>query len=268
MFLARIAFFRLHESPRYLVHAGRPQEAIESLQMISRFNGSDLSLELDDVRDHHHKPDVEPPIDARSASPRDNPVERPRANSTTIFNASISESDPHHVPSAPNGTGDERPILVTQYSSTDASPNSLDGHTFATPVQEHPPSILPPVSEDVRPTSPQSSPPSPTSARSPRIRPRRGRQNSHISTRSWRSSSACEKKVWYSLPRRLRKPLWAWWDRVMMVLSPDWFRTTVLVWGAWFFMSLGQYPILSGCYFFSNLNMITSSLHDVQRVFA
>jgi hypothetical protein len=239
MFLARIAFFRLHESPRYLVHAGRPQEAIESLQMISRFNGSDLSLELDDVRDHHHKPDVEPPIDARSASPRANPLEHPRPNSTTVFNASGSESDPHLVPSAPNGTGDERPALVTQYSSTDASPNSLDSHTFATPVQEHPPSSLPSANGEAWPTPVQPSPSSPTSARSSRNRPRGGRQNSHVSARSWRSSSAYEKKVWYSLPRTLRKPLWVWWDRVMMVLSPEWFRTTVLVWGAWFFMSLG-----------------------------
>ncbi|KAJ7490461.1 MFS general substrate transporter [Mycena latifolia] len=40
MFLARIAFFRLHESPRFLVHAGRPEEALETLQLIARFNGA------------------------------------------------------------------------------------------------------------------------------------------------------------------------------------------------------------------------------------
>ncbi|EED86011.1 predicted protein [Postia placenta Mad-698-R] len=52
MFLARIVFFRLHESPRYLVHAGRQQEALESLQLIARFNGDDLDLGLEDVQDH------------------------------------------------------------------------------------------------------------------------------------------------------------------------------------------------------------------------
>ncbi|KAF9439932.1 MFS general substrate transporter [Macrolepiota fuliginosa MF-IS2] len=52
MFLARIVFFRLPESPRYLVYAGRPHEAVKSLQMISKFNGSDLKIELDDVADH------------------------------------------------------------------------------------------------------------------------------------------------------------------------------------------------------------------------
>ncbi|KAF9441153.1 hypothetical protein P691DRAFT_598156 [Macrolepiota fuliginosa MF-IS2] len=53
MFLARIVFFHLHKSPRYLVHAGRPQEAVQSLQMISKLNGSYLGIELDDVADHH-----------------------------------------------------------------------------------------------------------------------------------------------------------------------------------------------------------------------
>jgi hypothetical protein len=30
----------------------------------------------------------------------------------------------------------------------------------------------------------------------------------------------------------------AWLDRVGMVLSPEWCRTTLLVWAVWFFMSL------------------------------
>ncbi|KAF5361087.1 hypothetical protein D9756_005095 [Leucocoprinus leucothites] len=40
------------------------------------------------------------------------------------------------------------------------------------------------------------------------------------------------------LPRSMRKPLAVWWDRVSMVLEPEWFRTTVLVWAIWFSMSL------------------------------
>lgn len=51
MFICRIVFFRLHESPRYLVHAGRPREALESLQMIAQYNNIDLSLRLHDVED-------------------------------------------------------------------------------------------------------------------------------------------------------------------------------------------------------------------------
>ena len=67
MFTARIVFFRLHESPRYLVHAGRPHEAIESLQMISKFNGSELSLDLEDVYDHR-QPTQDPPPNGESSS--------------------------------------------------------------------------------------------------------------------------------------------------------------------------------------------------------
>ncbi|KAJ7701373.1 major facilitator superfamily domain-containing protein [Mycena rosella] len=54
MFLARIVFFRLHESPRFLVHAGRPAEALETLQLIARFNGAPAlagELALADVDD-------------------------------------------------------------------------------------------------------------------------------------------------------------------------------------------------------------------------
>ena len=54
-----------------------------------------------------------------------------------------------------------------------------------------------------------------------------------------RRSSVYEQKMCRALPRWLRRPLWAWWDRVMMVLAPEWLRTTVLMWLAWFAMSLG-----------------------------
>ena len=52
MTVLRVIFFRLHESPRYLVAAGRPTEAMENLHLISRFNGEELDLSLRDVRDH------------------------------------------------------------------------------------------------------------------------------------------------------------------------------------------------------------------------
>ncbi|EST09831.2 General substrate transporter [Kalmanozyma brasiliensis GHG001] len=52
---ARVAFFRLLESPKYLVHAGRPQEARDILQKIHRYNGgATISLRIQDVEDHSH----------------------------------------------------------------------------------------------------------------------------------------------------------------------------------------------------------------------
>ncbi|TKY90420.1 hypothetical protein EX895_000418 [Sporisorium graminicola] len=50
---ARVVFFRLLESPKYLVHAGRPQEARDILQRIHRYNGgATISLRIQDVEDH------------------------------------------------------------------------------------------------------------------------------------------------------------------------------------------------------------------------
>ncbi|KDQ62758.1 hypothetical protein JAAARDRAFT_149872 [Jaapia argillacea MUCL 33604] len=54
MFIARLLFFRLYESPRYLVHAGRKEEALASLKMIVKFNGSgegEWVIGLGDVED-------------------------------------------------------------------------------------------------------------------------------------------------------------------------------------------------------------------------
>ncbi|SPO20769.1 uncharacterized protein UTRI_00246 [Ustilago trichophora] len=50
---ARVVFFRLLESPKYLVHAGRPQEARDILQKIHRYNGgATISLRIQDVEDN------------------------------------------------------------------------------------------------------------------------------------------------------------------------------------------------------------------------
>ncbi|CAA7262874.1 unnamed protein product [Cyclocybe aegerita] len=220
MFLARMVFFRLHESPRYLVHAGRPQDAVKSLQMISRFNGSDLSIELADVRDHH-PPDDE---DLRKADTR------ARANSTTIFDASVIEDGPASPPRSISAENSRttRNGLVTAYASTGETP-VLDSHTFDTPVLEHPPTL----EEPKEPPEPSSSAEQPflprTTENAARPRPLSGAS---------RRSSVYEQKVYRLLPRWMRRPLRAWWDRVLMVLDPEWRRTTILVWMAWCAMSL------------------------------
>ncbi len=51
MFVARLFLFTLHESPRYLVHAGRPQDAVIALREIIRANGDTLEIGIDDVDD-------------------------------------------------------------------------------------------------------------------------------------------------------------------------------------------------------------------------
>lgn len=82
-----------------------------------------------------------------------------------------------------------------------------------------------------------------------------------FSTASRRSS--IYEKVCHALPKFLRKPLSAWWDRVMMVLSPEWFTTTVLVWSTWCAMALGKF----GHYLFDSVRCLTHvRIYHVQRL--
>jgi hypothetical protein len=213
MFIARILFFRLHESPRYLVHAGRPQEAIESLQLISKFNGSELDIHLEDVDDQ------------RIVGAHDGTVSANVEGSAIPCGEASSSSPPPQ-----------------DYRSTAEYPTALDGHVFTpTPVLETPPprrsrteaqsiSAKEELAIRPRPSSPQETP------------PRRPRPPRLSSASSRRRPSFHEKKFagLRKLPRYVWSPLLAWSDRVSMVLAPEWLRTTVLVWASWFSMSLGD----------------------------
>ena len=86
MSLGRIVFFRLHESPRYLVHVGRKQDALEPLRMISRFNDSELALDLDEVEDHIRVP--------RSHLSDSAFLTENRLSSSRLFNADSELSSP------------------------------------------------------------------------------------------------------------------------------------------------------------------------------
>ncbi|KZT73865.1 MFS general substrate transporter [Daedalea quercina L-15889] len=204
MFLARIVFFRLHESPRYLVHAGRHQEALESLQLISRFNGDELSLAIEDVRDSVYAPVIsEEPASMDPHDYREQATKRPEQDPTlsvphdppnVVFDAGVQEGD---APDASSGMSDERAPIPSansrdllraspeseskSYDATGESNVALEGHYYHTPQPS---------------------------------------------------------QIYWRLPRWLRKPLWAWLDRIAMVLAPEWMRITLLVWAAWFAMSL------------------------------
>lgn len=245
-----MVFFKLHESPRFLVHAGRPQEALESLQMISRFNGSDLTLMLDDVDDQRPE---------RTSSPQQAADEQSKQIPPTATHDSSSSQVP-----------------VADYQATGEATVNLESHSLLSPVDPPTPSEPSPTIHSPRPTRPFHDtdkelglPPSisprresrftfndpaqaeatdpvhdPPPAR-PRPRPRPAHRLSQASTRSRRRSSYYDNnKYCGKLPRWFRKPLLAWLDRVSMVLTPEWLRTTLLVWAAWCSMSLGQ--LLSG----------------------
>ena len=217
MFIARIVFFKLHESPRYLVHAGRPQEAIESLQMISKFNGSELSLDLEDIDDT-----VPPP-----AAPQGNASANTGQDETQKVSATAEQGSDALRDSPP----------TSHYSSMSEPDVTLASHSFGAPLpsssRPYPPRS---VSEDEH--AAESMLPTPR----PRMASSGGRSSRRMSRRLSTASSYVESKsgpVCKVLPKWMRRSALAWIDRIAMVLAPEWLRTTVLVWAAWCAMSLG-----------------------------
>ncbi|KAL5524378.1 hypothetical protein ACEPAF_9518 [Sanghuangporus sanghuang] len=237
-FLARIVFFRLHESPRYLVHAGRHEEALVNLRKISRYNGSELSLALEDVHDYHT---VEDPQSEEQAPFIPRNAGRTREDVRIVFDANADEerqlelSSEREPLASDNPTSTPKPSSPfperTHYDSTGSSDVPLDSHSFVTPASEVPPRL------DI-----EAYPPNNT--RSPEVK----EEESPVSSRNeWpsirrhsRRSSFYEAKakVYWALPRRVRKPLWAWLDKLSVVLGPEWRYTTLLVWAMWCSMSL------------------------------
>jgi len=171
--------------------------------MISRFNGSELTLDLEDVDDY-----IKPVV-----------VDTAGEAATPFLSSRDPSKDTSPPPSDPQLTNNGSPA---DYHSTGESANYLDAHLYSPPIENAVPKDIPSIAPVL--SSASRSPHSPSGRRS-------------------RSSSASErplyeKRVCSALPRWVRKPLWEWWDRVTMVLSPKWRRTTLLVWVAWWGMSL------------------------------
>ena len=240
MFLGRIVFFRLHESPRYLVHAGRKEDALLSLQMISRFNGSELALDLEDVEDHIRVPPSHLPF---SAYPTENgpPLSRlfdaEILGSPTIKSSSTLSYAGTPLSSTPPD-GAEGTSLTKDYSATGGSgaPLSAEHRTVPSnsiPVEEtsfrdvHPS----PKEEETLTEDSHAMPRRRSRSRSSRVSGRPQRRDTISSVRS--SIYEAADRAYWALPRSIRRPVRAWLSRFMTVLEPEWRRTTLLVWGAW-----------------------------------
>lgn len=253
MFLGRIVFFRLHESPRFLVSAGRPHDALVSLQKISLFNGSELSLKLHDVDDT-----------PRPSKLKDDEAEEPHSRTPLVtsrvlgakrdvrivFDVGDDMDDADETrPLNPAAVAQDEQQLaaadVAHYNSTGSSDISI-------PPSAHDASS---TEEATWHTYPRSGPstaclveePADADPLVPEVKAlslptRLSRAPLRSSSPSHRRSSfhEAQAKVFWSLPRWLRKPLWAWMDKIALVLSPEWFKTTMLVWAMWGFMSLGK----------------------------
>ncbi|KAH9851820.1 MFS general substrate transporter [Lenzites betulinus] len=243
MFLARMVFFKLHESPRYLVHAGRHEEAMESLQLISRFNGEELQLELDDIEDT-----VLPlPLPAETSALTDAQKDTEAPATTSVSHVAERSEDALHDPAG----------APSHYSSMAQPDVPLDAHSFGAPLlstHSRQPSAVSPEQPAYSPFPITPNSAAPLLARDPsgsqlpahdgERPPLRGRApagSRRMNRRMSTASSFIEAKtggVCRALPRWIRRPIMAWIDRVAMVMSPEWLKTTLLVWAVWWAMSL------------------------------
>jgi len=269
MTVLRVIFFRLYESPRYLVAAGRPTEAMENLQLISRFNGEELDLSLRDVRDHFGTvKSSRRSLSFSAVSPiRRRPEEEraflPTASSSIIFNADTERGDETTKVSGGspdsadyNTTGETDSIRNNRYSFTTPTIETPGLPNLASPL--HSPSKLHSYGHQRRHSSHSVGEDEENDEHKiiPRSRPRLRRRRSSVVSVSYKSMG------W--LPRFIRNPLWAYLDKISSVLAPEWIWKTLTIWAIWFSMSLGM--VLWWQLVDFTKSDVIGSIHDVQRV--
>ena len=250
MTVLRVIFFRLYESPRYLVAAGRPTEAMENLQLISRFNGEELDLSLRDVRDHFST--IKSPRGSVSFSPisrgRRRPEEEqpflPTSSSSIIFDAGAEGSN--ETTKVAGGSPDSADYNTTGETNTIRN----NRYSFTTPTIETPslPAVKTPLHSPSRTrghghrrTHSGLSIPEDEEGDERKVTPRSPQLRPSISRRRRSSVVSVSYKSMSWLPRFIRKPLWAYVDRVSLVLAPEWMWKTLTIWAMWFSMALGTF---------------------------
>lgn len=247
MTVLRVIFFRLYESPRYLVAAGRPTEAMENLQLISKFNGEELDLSLRDVRDHLGTIRSRRSGSYSTISPRRGRSEEeqpflPTTGSSIIFNADAERDD-----ETTRVTG-SKPDSA-DYNTTGET-NTIKNNTYPGPTPTLETSTLPAVENPFNSPSQIFSHPRNLTGQSvveddeddeQKNFPRSPRPRTSGGSRSRRPSVSLSYKSLGWLPRYIRKPLWAYLDRIALVLAPEWIWTTLTVWATWFSMALGMF---------------------------
>ncbi|CAE6455173.1 unnamed protein product [Rhizoctonia solani] len=240
MFVLRIIFFRLYESPRYLVSAGRSGEAVAALQSIEDYNmkfgrssRSRFVITLADVCDA--KPSAmftEEGVVFDAAEDEEAP--RP---------SSRGSNEERKSQGSDSGKEDDRsqalaqqPIDRLDYRSTSQSPEGAvgQGWSFHTPMPSH-------IDQD---TYFEHKPPADTHDESEAStpgssRPRSSSRLSRLPRPHRRARSTSSVYVERNLPSTVARPISAWLDRVSMLFTPEWRLTTILVWCAWWGMSLG-----------------------------
>ena len=199
MFLSRIVFFRLQESPKFLTASLRHSEAVIALQRISRINGQDRNWGLDDV--------VDPA--SRQASRQTEDEEEDGA--TTIEIRTTPPSPPESrrqsmsTPGEYDSTGEMRKSLSEERELREAEALQEEGQTLSGYSDDGLPHRI-------------SIPP--LKARG------RGRRKTG---RDWVGK----------LPHNMADSVDEYFERLDELFESKWKRTTVLMWSIWFLMSAG-----------------------------
>jgi hypothetical protein len=241
--------------------------------MISRFNGSELALDLEDVEDHivppSHLPDSAYPTENALPSSRLSDADAEHLSSPTDIKGPSTLTHAGTPLSSTPPDGAEGTSLAKDYSATGGSDSPLSAYGVVssaaerrsflynpTPIDEtsfH--DVLPSPKEEEIPTEDTYAVPRPRSrSRSSRVSRGPRRRDTISSVRS--SIYEAADRAYWALPRSIRRPVRAWLSRFMIVLEPEWRRTTVLVWGAWWGIMLA----------FTMFNVYLPKLLETRRV--
>ncbi|CAE6466448.1 unnamed protein product [Rhizoctonia solani] len=243
MFVLRIIFFRLYESPRYLVSAGRNTEAVAALQSIEDYNmkfgrpsRSRFVITLADVCD------AKPSAMLSEEGVMFDAGDDEEAN---VGNRPSSRGSNEERKSSGSDSGKEddrsqalsqQPADRTDYRATSQSPEGAvgQGWSFDTPMPPHADENAS-YFEQKAPTTPDGESGASTPGTS---RPRDSRRLSRPPRPHMRGRSRSSVYVEQSLPSTFGRPIATWLDRVAMLFTPEWRLTTILIWCAWWGMSL------------------------------
>ena len=218
--------------------------------MISRFNGSELELDLKDVEDHIHVPPRHEPHSATRTESSPTSLlfdaDNESSRSSTEIKTPPTRSNSATPLSSEPPDGAEGAIFINDYSATGESRAPLTAHAIISATEHH---LFPynttsasrcDSSQDIAPPPKEEDTPdddidvSPAHPRLPRARRPHAESGSSIRSSMFEVADC----AYWVLPRNIRRPVRSWFRRFMMVLEPEWRRTTLLVWAVWYCAAL------------------------------
>ncbi|KAG8745964.1 hypothetical protein FRC10_006527 [Ceratobasidium sp. 414] len=238
MFVLRIIFFRLYESPRYLVANGRSVEAVAALQSIEDYNMK-----------HTRKP-TRPRLVITLADVCDTKPSVMQGEECVSFGAGDDEEAmPGSAPRPENAANENK--VQTPDSDKETGRSQALAQQVADPADYHSTEVAPEgvVSREWSFHTPglesgsyfegkQTSAPEGEEAAPSRSRSRSGSRLASVRRPVMPPRSGPSIYVERTLPPAIGRPISAWLDLVGMLFTRKWWLTTTLIWLAWWGISL------------------------------